>query len=169
MNERARACVRLRLRAFAPASAPAPVPAFIFIVRAFVVRSFAFAFAIACACVCVHLIARVPCAPRFTKNLSCSGVCKAWPVTLSLAHNLWAHNRFYAFLSNSYEADFMVMLVPMLVSPRLSIVFRFTWFMIGLLSLSDTVKPPTSDDIFFGGYLILSIICSALNSFSLGD
>ena len=101
MNERARACVRLRLRAFAPASAPAPVPAVIFIhfhfiVRA-LVRSFAFAFAFACACACVHLIARVPCAPRFIKNLSCSGVCKAWPVTLSLAHNLWAHNRFYAF------------------------------------------------------------------------
>ncbi len=70
MNERARACVRLRLRAFAPAPAPAPVPAFIFIVRA-LVRSFAFAFAFACAGACVHLIARVPCAPRFIKNLSC--------------------------------------------------------------------------------------------------
>ena len=96
MNERARACVRLRLRAVAHAPAPAPVPAFIFIVRA-LVRSFAFAFAFACARACVHLIARVPCAPRFIKNLSCSGVCKAWPVTLSLAHNLWAHNRFYAY------------------------------------------------------------------------
>ena len=109
MNERARACVRLRLRAFAPASAPAPVPAFIFIVRAFV-RSFAFAFAPARARACVHLIARVPCAPRFTKNLPCSSVCKAWPVTLSLAHNLWAHNRFYPFS-----------LRPRLTRPRLNL------------------------------------------------